>query len=156
MRSRGQSGITLVETAIAAAIVAVAVCGALFAMASLGKYARRQGGPARMAALVTAQQTLRIAQDAWKYGSPGSAPAGSETIALPINAATSAPATITTALASSGTSAQITVTVRYTPEPGRSNDSGVVTVSGAVAVKAPLPGSHVDRPGLVPLPSGAP
>lgn len=156
MRHPSQSGITLVETVIAAGIVAVAVGGVLLALTAVGKYVRRQGGPARMAALVSAQQTLRIAQNAWKYGSPGGAPAGSETIALPINAATTAPATITTAVASSGTSAQITVTVQYTPEPGRSNDTGVVTVSGQVAVKAPLPGSHVDRPGLVPLPSGAP
>ena len=155
MRHRSQSGITLVETAVAAAIVVVAIGGVLFAIASFGKFVRRQGGPGRMAALVAAQQTLRIAQNAWKYGAPGSAPSGSETITLPLNSATTAPATITTAIASSGTSAQLTVTVRYTPEPGR-NDSGVVVLSGPVSVKAPLPGSQIDRPGLVPLPSGAP
>jgi hypothetical protein len=31
-----------------------------------------------------------------------------------------------------------------------------VSVSGEVDVKAPLPGSQVVRPGLIPLPSGAP
>lgn len=155
MKGRRQSGITLVETAVAAGIIAIALGGTLFALAQFGRYVRQQGGPARTAALVAAQQTLRVAQDAWKYGSPGSAPSGTQTIALPINEAAVAPATITTTVAGSATSAQITVTVRYTPEPGR-NDSGVVTLSGQLAVKAPLPGSHIDRPGLVPLPGGAP
>ncbi|HET9095491.1 MAG TPA: hypothetical protein VFN37_02420 [Candidatus Baltobacteraceae bacterium] len=155
MKARRQSGITLVETAVAAGIVAVALGGTLFALAQFGRYVRQQGGPARTAALVAAEQTLRVAQNAWKYGSPGTAPSGTQTIALPITEAAAAPATITTTIAGSGTSAQITVTVRYTPEPGR-NDSGVVTMSGQLAVKAPLPGSHLERPGLVPMPSGAP
>lgn len=155
MRTRTQSGITLVETAVAAGIVAIALGGAFFALAQFGKYIRQQGGPARTAALALAQQTLHIAQNAWKYGSPGSAPSGTQTLALPYDKAASAAATVTSTIAGSGTSAQITVTVRYTPEPGR-RDSGVVTMSGVVAVKAPQPGSQVDRPGLVPLPSGAP
>lgn len=154
MNPARQSGITLVETAVAAGITAVAIAGVLFAMTAFGKYVRRQGGPARTAALIAAQQTLRVAQDAWKYGSPGSAPAGSQTLALPYNDATSAPATITASIAGSSP-AQITVTVRYTPEPGR-DDPGIVVMSGQLTVKAPLPGSHVDRPGLVPQPSGAP
>lgn len=143
------------ETAVAAGIVAIALGGALFALAQFGKYVRGQAGPARTAALVAAQQTLRLAQNAWKYGSPGSAPSGTQTIALAYNKGASAPATITTAIARSGPSAQITVTVRYTPEPGR-NDPGVVTISGELIAKAPLPGSRIDRPGLVPLPLGAP
>lgn len=109
-----------------------------------------------MAALSIAQQELRIAQNAWKYGSPGAAPSGSQTIALPLSAATTAPATITTTVSAGGTTAQLTVSVRYTPEPDRSGDPGVVSVSGEVAEKAPLPGSQVDKPGLIPMPSGAP
>lgn len=109
-----------------------------------------------MAALTIAQQELRIAQNAWKYGSPGTAPSGTQTIVLPVSASTTAPATITTTLSASGTSAQLTVTVQYTPEPDRSGDTGVVSVTGEVAEKAPLPGSQVDRPGLIPMPSGAP
>lgn len=146
----------LLETAVAAAIVAVAVGTALWAIAAFAKHVAQQGGPARTAALIAAQQTLRVAQNAWKYGSPGSAPAGSQSITLPLSAATSAPATITTTISGSASPAQITVTVQYTPEPDRSGDSGVVSVSGEVGVKAPLPGSQVNRPGLIPLPSGAP
>jgi hypothetical protein len=109
-----------------------------------------------MAAVATAQQSLRVAQNAWKYGSPGSAPSGSRQITLALNATANEPATLTTSIGGSTSPAQITVTVRYTPEPGRAGDSGIVSVSGEVDVKAPLPGSQVVRPGLIPLPSGAP
>ncbi|HET6895981.1 MAG TPA: prepilin-type N-terminal cleavage/methylation domain-containing protein [Candidatus Baltobacteraceae bacterium] len=147
MRLRRQSGITLVETAVAVAIATVVVAGAFFAIATVAKHMAQQGGPARMRAMVIAQQTLRVAQNAWKYGSPGTAPAGTQSISS---------GTVTTTITGSTSPAQITVTVQYTPEPGRSGDSGVVSVSGAVDEKAPLPGSQVDRPGLIPLPSSAP
>lgn len=109
-----------------------------------------------MAALIIAQQELRIAQNAWKYGSPGIAPSGSETIALAVSASTTARATMSTTISGGGTSAQLTVTVQYTPEPDRNGDTGVVSVTGEVAEKAPLPGSQVNKPGLIPMPSGAP
>lgn len=155
MKLRSQTGLTLVETAVAAAIVAVAAGAALYGVAAFAKYAAQQDGPARSAALVVAQQALRVAQDAWKYGSPGSAPSGTQSIALPASAATTAPATLRTTISSTGSSAQLTVTVTYTPQPGR-NDPGVVSVSASVVEKAPLPGSQVYRPGLIPMPSGAP
>ena len=138
----------LLEALVAVAIAALAAGASLWALAGFGKHLAQPGGAARSAALALAQQTLRVAQDAWKYGSPGSAPAGTQAVALP--------GTITTAISSASAPAQILVTVRYTPQPGRSGDTGVVSVSGAVDVKAPLPGSSVYRPGLVPLPSGAP
>ncbi len=155
MRLRSQSGITLVETAVAAGLVAIAAGTVLYGIAMFGRFAGQQGGAARMAALLTAEQTLRIAQDAWKYGTPGDAPNGSQTISLPLSASTTQPALMTTTLSPSGASAQITVSIRYTPEPGR-GDPGVVSVSGNVYAKAPLPGSQIDRPGLVAMPSGAP
>lgn len=151
-----QSGFSLLETLVAAALLAVATVGVLYTVAVLGKHVAQQGGPARMAALVVAQQTLRVAQDAWKYGSPGSAPSGSQSITLPMNDAASAPAMLTTTVSGSASLAQVTVTVQYTPEPGRTGDSGIVSVSGEVIQKAPLPGSQLSKPGLIPLPSGAP
>lgn len=147
MNLRAQTGVTLLETAVAAALTALAAGAALSIVAAFGKYTAQQGGPARTAALLIAQQTLRVAQDAWKYGSPGSAPAGTQSIALP--------GTVTTTTSIAGASAQVTVTVKYTPEPGR-NDPGAVSVSGSVVQEAPLPGSQIARPGLIPLPSGAP
>lgn len=148
MSLRVQSGVTLLEAAVCAGIVAIAAGTALFAVASFGRHLAQPGGAARMAALLAAQQTLRVAQDAWKYGSPGGAPSGSQIIALP--------ATVTTAVDASTSPARITVTVHYTPEPGRNGDSGVVELTGELSAKAPLPGSRVQRPGLIPLPAGAP
>jgi type II secretory pathway pseudopilin PulG len=151
-----QSGITLLETAVAAGILAVAIAGVLFALTAFSKFIAQQAGVARMAALTLAQQTLRVAQNAWKYGSPGTAPSGSQAAVLPLSLSTTAPATLTSSVTMSGTSAQMTVTVRYTPEPNRPGDSGVVSVTGDLVQKAPLPGSQVSRPGLIPMPSGAP
>jgi type II secretory pathway pseudopilin PulG len=155
VKPRLQSGITLVETAVAAALIAVAAGAALYALTVFGRHVGQQGGPARTAALIAAQQTLRIAQNVWKYGSPGNAPAGSQSITLPISASTTAPATLTTSVDASTSPARITVTVQYTPEPDRAGDSGIVSISGEVDAKAPLPGTQVQRPGLVPIPSGA-
>lgn len=148
MKLRFQSGVTLFEVAVCAAVVAIVTGTVLFAAASFGRHIAQPAGSARTAALLAAQQTLRVAQNAWKYGSPGGAPSGSQSIALP--------GTLTTAIAASTSPARITVTVQYTPEPGRRGDSGVVELTGDLNVKAPLPGSRVDRPGLVPLPAGAP
>lgn len=156
MKPRFESGITLVETAVAGAILALAVGTALCATAAFGKHIAQQGGPARTAALIAAQQTLRVAQNVWKYGSPGNAPAGSQSITLPLSTATAAPATLVTTIDGSTSPARITVTVKYTPEPDRPADSGAVSISGEVDEKAPLPGTQVQRPGLVPIPSGAP
>ena len=156
MNLRAQSGITLVETAVAAAVLAIAAGAAAYSVMMFGRVTAQQGGPSRMAALIIAQQELRIAQNAWKYGSPGIAPSGSETIALAVSASTTARATMTTTISGGGTSAQLTVTVQYTPEPDRNGDTGVVSVTGEVAEKAPLPGSQVNKPGLIPMPSGAP
>ncbi len=150
-----QSGITLVETVVAVAIVAVVVGGVLFAVGAFGKYVSQQGGPGERAALSDAQQTLRLAQNAWKYGSPGNAPSGSQSVIVPLSTQTSAPATVTTTLSAGASSAQIQVTVRYTPQPGR-RDPGIITLTSDVDVKAPLPGSQVNRPGLIPQPAGAP
>jgi hypothetical protein len=138
---------TLLETAVSAAIAAIAIGGAIFAMGSFGRFATYQSGPNRAAASQLAQQTLRVAQDAWKYGPPGASPAGTWRMAS---------ATVTTsAVPTSAVSAHIVVTVQYTPDPGR-NDSGTIAVSGDVDVKAPVPGSQIAQPALVPQPSGAP
>lgn len=150
-----QSGITLIETVVAVAIVAIVVGGVLFAAGAFGKYVSQQGGPGRRAALIAAEQTMRLAQNAWKYGSPGNAPSGSRTVVVPLSTQTTAPATITTTLSAGVSSARLEVTVRYTPEPSR-NDPGTVTLTSDVDVRAPLPGSQVSRPGLIPQPSGAP
>ena len=161
MRAHAQAGITLVETAVAGAVIAIGIGGLLFALGSFARFTAHQAGPVRRAATALADQTLRIAENTWKYGAPGSAPSGTTantlTAARAGAAPTTVPVTIATSLSSvSATGAQITVTVRYTPDPGHPSDDGVISVTGHADVKAPAPGSQVTEPGAIPQPSGAP
>jgi len=87
---------------------------------------------------------FRDAAQSWKYGSPGSYATGTFSNVSITEAAVTA------------TGAHLTVGVQYTPDAARGGEDGTITVEGDVAVKAPLPGSQVARPGLIPRPSGAP
>ena len=146
---------------MAAAIVAIAIGGFALSMSAFGRFASSQAGPVRTAATLLASQTLRVAQNAWKYGSPGAVPSGtwqsSVPIAIPGARSTSAPVAITAAISNPGSGgAQISVTVSYTPDPGRHGDSGHVTLTGPLVVRAPLPGSTIAPAPLVAQPSGTP
>lgn len=141
----------------------IAVCAGTLVLAISGfvKFGSHAVGRNRAAALLFAEQTVRVAENAWKYGTPGSAPSGSAQVALPVaipsSIPTTIPATVTSTLSSAAsTGATITVTVLYTPGPEHSGDSGNVTLTGALTVKAPLPGAQVERPGFVAQPQGAP
>ena len=147
MNSGPQSGFSLIEAVIAAAIAAVAAGAWLSAVNAFGRFAAHQASPARSAALLLAEQTLRVAQDAWKYGSPGNAPSGTME---------GGSFTVQTAVAGGAVSSDITVNVSYTPDPRRPDESGMVTLHGTLSVKAPLPGTRIVRPALIPQPSGAP
>ena len=143
MSLRTQSGFTLAESLVAAALLAITLGGVFYALAAFGRHVAWQIAPQRRAAAILARQTLHVAEDAWKYGTPGNAPSGTQ-------------GGVSTTIALDGDSATISVTVRYTPEPGARGDSGIVAVSGQVEQRSPLPGSTIERPGLVPLPSAAP
>lgn len=142
----------LLEAILAVAIVAVAAGAWLSASSAFARFSTHQASPVRSAAQTLAEQTLRVAQDAWKYGSPGTAPSGSWQTAVALNAPgappTSAPVTVTANLASSGETADITVTVKYA--------GGAVALNGVLSVKAPAPGATLLQPALIPQPSGAP
>lgn len=161
MGRRGQQGFTLIESLVAAAVLAVATGAFLYAAGEFGRFSSHQAGPVRSAASVLAEQTLRVAQDSWKYGSPGTAPSGSFQTSAPLNvpggAPTTAPLSITTNLnGGAAGSAQIDVTVRFTPDPDHLQDTGSVSLSGQVQVKAPLPGSTVAPAAFIPQPANAP
>lgn len=157
---RGQAGFTLIESLAAAAIAALAVLALTGAIGGLGKYASHQASPVRTAASALAAQTLRVAADAWKYGPPGAAPAGAFATSVPLvrpgDTATTAPVGLTVSAAASLGGAQIAVTVRYTPDPAHPGDSGIVTLTGAARVRAPMPGSTVAPAALIAQPAGAP
>jgi prepilin-type N-terminal cleavage/methylation domain-containing protein len=160
MKMQRQRGFTLLESAIAAAIICLAAGALLSAMAEFGRFSSHQAGPVRAAATLLAEQTLRVAENAWKYGSPGDAPVGTIETTVPVlgpNGATSAPVSVQTQISSaSPASAQIVVTVLYTPEPDRVRDSGDVTLSGDLQMQSPLPGSTIAPASLIPQPNGAP
>lgn len=161
MRNRSQAAFTLVETLIAVAVVALAIGGFVLAMGAFGRFSTHQAGPVRTAAMQLAEQTLRVAQDSWKYASPGTAPSGTWQTTVPLAVPSALPTTVpvtVTASVSNATaqSAQVTITVQYTPDANRSGDTGRISVSGVAQVKAPVPGATVLNPSLIPQPSGAP
>lgn len=136
-------GFTLVETAVAAAVACVATIALFFAFAQAARFAGHAEGTARQAARIAAENVFRDAAQSWKYGSPGTLAASASNV------------TVTAANATS-TGAHLTVRVQYTPDPGHAAEDGTVTIEGDVFVKAPLPGSQVAKPGLIPRPTGAP
>jgi hypothetical protein len=152
--------VKLLEAIVALAIVAVAAGAWLSAGGAFARFSTHQASPVRAAAQLLAEQTLHVAQDAWKYGSLGSFPSGTwqTTVApnAPDAAPASAPVTVETTVASSGQTANIAVTVQYTPDPKHPGDSGTVSLNGTLMVKAPAPGATLVRPALIPQPSGAP
>ena len=161
MNCRSQAGFTLVECAIAVAVAGIAICGLISAMNGFARFAGHQASPAHDAAAQLADQTLRIAEDAWKYGSPGAAPAGTASVSVPLArpgaAATLMPMNVTTSVTNAtASSAHIDVTVRYTPDPNRPGDRGAAGISADIDVAAPAPGARITESGLVPQPAGAP
>ncbi len=155
-----QAGFSLIEALCALGILVLAFAGFAVAFSTFGRFATHQAGPVRAAATVLAEQTLRVAQDAWKYGSPGLGPSGAFATAVPIGvpgeAPTTAPVAVSALVTGGPPNATIGITVRYTPEPNRKGDDGVVTISGALQVKAPVPGATILESSPVPQPSGAP
>ncbi|MGZ3516394.1 MAG: type II secretion system protein [Vulcanimicrobiaceae bacterium] len=168
--TKDERAFTLIEVTVATAIIVVAVAGALTAFNAIARYATNQGGLRRAAALAFANQLVEIAQDTWKYGSPGPSPAGrwqtTLQLAMPNASATTMPVSVSaiyqqlrtpdpSGIDPSTPSALVTVTVAYTPEPGR-DDSGVVSAQATLHVQALPPGAQISLPGNVPAPVGAP
>lgn len=160
MGFREQQGFTLVESVVATAIVVMAAAGLLFAMGEFGRFSAHESGPVRTAATLLAEQTARVARNALKYGSPATAPGGSFATSVPVlvpgAAPTSAPVSVTMTISAVGTSADVRVTVRYTPDPNRIQDTGLVSIDAASAMQAPLPGSTISPQMFIAQPAGAP
>lgn len=139
-----QRGFTLVDTAIATGIAAIAIAGFFYGVAATARFGAHHTSPHAEAALAFARAIARTAQNVWKYGSPGTAPSGT---------AASAAGTATVSMASSANGATLHVVVRYSPDPG---DDGSLTLDVPLSVRAPFPGDVVTRPGLVPAPTPTP
>ena len=89
------------ETTITVAILAVAVGGLIAAVGVVGGFSTHQSGPVRTAAILRADQVLRIAQDAWKYGSPGASPSGTWQTTVSLAAPNAGPTTVPVTVTSS-------------------------------------------------------
>lgn len=141
-----QRGFALLESIAVLAIVALGG-GVLVLAASASAKLNAAPERNRAAAALLAAQTLRVAENVWKYGSPGEAPAGSATAAMKLPGSNeTVPVTISSAITSrAANGATLTITVSY--------PSGAVTISEAVRVKAPLPGAQVEQPELIPQPA---
>ena len=158
---RSQAGFALIEVLAVIGIVAICAGTLILAISGFTKFGSHAVGRNRLAATLFAEQTLRVAEDAWKYGTPGAAPSESAQVALPIavpsSTPTTIPATVFSTLSDAGPAgATIAVTVLYTPDPQHPDDSGSVTLSGNLNLKAPLPGAQMERPGFIPPPANAP
>jgi prepilin-type N-terminal cleavage/methylation domain-containing protein len=155
-----QRGFTLLEAAVSTAITAMLAAGVVFALGGIGRFVTHQAGPNRTAATLLAEQTLRSAQDAWKYGPPGNAPAGTAGASLTLanaGSVVSVPVRLTVTLSNiTANGAHVTVSVAYPPDAGRTGDDGTVSIAGDAAAKAPLPGAQVAPTGFVAAPSSAP
>ena len=150
-----QLGFALLE-AIAVVAIASLCTGVLFLAVSAAVRLETRPGRYRAAAAMLAAQTLRVAEDAWKYGTPG-APSGSAPAFMHVQGSNQVvPVTISSAISSqTADGAAITITISYPP--GQyGGDSGAVSIGGTLRVKAPLPGAQVERPALIPHPAGAP
>ncbi len=147
---KAQAGFALVEAIAVTAIVAAGAGVLILALSSVTKFASHAAGPNRVAASLFAEQTLRTAENAWKYGPPGNAPSGTLETAIPT------PVTVVSTISqTSASGADITVSVSYTPDPGR-DEPGSVTLNGVLRARAPLPGTRVERSGLIIAPAGSP
>ncbi|MBV8654446.1 MAG: hypothetical protein JO160_00280 [Candidatus Eremiobacteraeota bacterium] len=144
-----QRGSALLETTIAVGILAV-VAGA-----ALGAGSFAAGSGARMAirgALQDAAESeLRIALDALKYDGTSLAPRTVATT-VPLPGASPLPVALSlqTAPQADG-SVYVTITAA-----ARTDASQRVTLEATLDRRAPLPGTQLRAPGLVPAPTGAP
>jgi Tfp pilus assembly protein PilV len=161
VKHKTQEAFTLLETLIAVAAVGVAVGGLIGAVGAFARFSTHPISPMRSAATLLVKNTLLAAQDAWKYGSPGTALLDTwdttVPLAIPGNSPVTAPVTLSVSASTIDSArAQLTVSARYTPGLDRHGDTGAVSMSGQAYVKAPLPGATVFNPALIAKPSAAP
>lgn len=146
---------------VASAVAAVGAGSLLLVAAAFAHVGAHAAGPNRAAATALAEQTLRVAENAFKYGGASAfVPAQPIATTIPSVTPSAAPTSIPVSIAATVTpaanaSAWIVISVAYPPDPGR-NDPGSVTIAGRLLQKAVLPGSQVAAPSLVAQPSGAP
>ena len=140
---------TLFETTIALGILA-AVAGTTLGVSAMAAHAAANA-TVRSVMQDAAEREMRVALDVLKYQGGSLAPATIATT-LPLASASPLPVRLSvnsTAAGGGGTSVTIGVVAANDP-------TQRVTLTGTLDRRAPLPGTTLHAPGLVPAPTGAP
>lgn len=140
---------TLFETTIAIGILATVAC-TILGVTAMAAHASAYTAM-RSVMRDEAEREMRVALDVLKYQGGALAPVSIAT-ALPLAGASPLPVrlSLSGSTAPSG-STSVTVTVISTDD-----STQQVALSGTLERRAPLPGSVLHAPGLVPAPTGAP
>lgn len=140
---------TLFETTIAIGILAT-VASATLGVSAMATHASARAAM-RSVMQDAAESEMRVALDVLKYQGGALAPASIAT-ALPLAGASPLPVrlSLTTSAAPGGATMVSVVVIAADDSTQR------VTLEGTLDRRAPLPGSVLQAPGLVPAPTGAP
>ncbi len=140
---------TLFETTIAIGILAT-VAGATLGVSAMATHAAASAAM-RSVMQDAAEREMRVALDVLKYQGGTLTPVTIAT-ALPIAGASPLPVGLSlSALTAPGGATTVTIGLVATDDPAQR-----VTVDATLDRRAPLPGTVLHAPGLVPAPTGAP
>lgn len=132
------------------AIAALGVMAVVPVLTASARVSARANDPLHAALSTYAVSLARDAVQSWKYGQPSNLASQTYTTTL-YGGAGAEPVTASvaeTVAAIDATTSQVTVTVASGSESASAN--------ALLTVEAPLPGSQIARPGLVPMPSASP
>jgi type II secretory pathway pseudopilin PulG len=153
VRLERQRANTLIEVAVAIAVIAIAAGAALSAFLAIGRHRIERDRREALEACV--RRELSTAVDIVKYSGGSIVPASVAT-SLPMPGGSPLAAVVSLATHRAGGAWQIDVSVQAsggTPDGGASQRA---ELRATVAAQAPVPGSELPRNGLVPAPPGAP
>jgi len=153
VRLERQRANTLIEVAVAIAVIAIAAGAALSAFLAIGRH--RVERDRREALEACVRRELSTAVDIVKYSGGSIVPATVAT-ALPMPAGSPLAAVVSLTAHRTGGAWQIEVSARTSGGTADSGASQRAELRASVAAQAPMPGSELPRDGLVPAPFGAP
>jgi type II secretory pathway pseudopilin PulG len=153
VRLKRQRANTLIEVAVATAIIAIAAGAALSAFLSTGRHRFERDRREVLEACV--RRELSTAVDIVKYNGGSIVPASVATT-LPMPGGSPLPATVTLSIRRAGGAMQIDVSAQASGATSDGDAAQRAELRATVASQAPMPGSELLRSGRVPAPSGAP
>jgi type II secretory pathway pseudopilin PulG len=153
VRLERQRANTLIEVAVAIAVIAIAAGAALSAFLAIGRHRIERDRRDVLEACV--RRELNTAVDIVKYSGGSIVPATVAT-ALPMPGGSPLAAVVSLTAHRAGGGWQIEVSAQLSGGTADGGASQRVELRATVAAQAPIPGSELPRGGLVPAPLGAP